>query len=192
MEVRRENARRLLAEYEAEKGEIDWSKIPIVCASNLTWSCAHALIMKQSLEKIGIDVELQPGDVTQVRGGEVAGDWELSTIGAWMDFDDPVDTCNTLYVTNGGRWYQRSSIPELDDICEQLTFEADFEKRRMLAWEMDKLAMNDSAWVILFWSQWNGLHWDYVKGFVYSSVKGTSNPRMKYVWLTCDAPTAGC
>ena len=192
MEVRRENARRLLAEYEAEKGEIDWSKIPIVCASNLTWSCAHALIMKQSLEKIGVEVKLQPGDVTQVRGGEVAGDWELSTIGAWMDFDDPVDTCNTLYVTNGGRWYQRSSIPELDKICEQLTFETDFEERRRLAWEMDKLAMNDSAWVILFWSQWNGLHWDFVKGFVYSSVKGTSNPRMKYIWLTCDAPTANC
>ena len=68
----------------------------------------------------------------------------MSSLAAGLDFDDPIDTFGQLYITEGGRWYQRRSIPELDELYNQQKAEQDFDKRRELVWEMDKIATNDA------------------------------------------------
>jgi len=183
MNKRIDNAKRLLAEYEAEKGKIDWGKIKLVCASNITWSCKNGEIIQQSLKKIGINIALDPKDVTQHRGGEIAGTYTMSTLGASTVFDDPVDVYGQFYVTKGGRWFQRSSIPQLDKLYEQQKFMADFEERRKVAWEMDKLAMNDAAWLILLYFDKSQVQWDFVKGFTTTTIFSHTGARLKYTWL---------
>lgn len=188
MEARITNAMSLLESYESENGEIDWSNITIQCSSNITWACPNAEVVQQLLKKIDVEVDLEPLDVTAHRGNEVSGDYLMSLLGAGLDFDDPIDTFGQLYITDGGRWYQRRSIPELDDLYNQQKAERDFDKRRELVWEMDKIATNDAAYLVLHWWQFNRVQWDFVKGLTSTASARTTNARMIYTWL--DLPEA--
>ena len=93
-----------------------------------------------------------------------------------------------MFITEGGRWYQRRSIAELDDLFELQKSEGDFEKRRDLVWEMDTIAMNDASFLILHWWQFNRIQWDFVKGLTSTASARTTNARMIYTWL--DLPEA--
>jgi peptide/nickel transport system substrate-binding protein len=188
MDVRIAHAKQLLASYEAEKGKIDWSKINIQCSSNIAISCPNGEVIQQLLKKIDVNVALQPLDVTANRGNEVSGDYLMSSLGTGMNFDDPVDSFGQLFITKGGRWYQRSSVPELDALFQKQASELDFEKRRQLVWEMDKIAMNDSAYLILHWNLNNHVKWNFVKGHTSTNNLYSTNARMKYTWL--DLPEA--
>ena len=188
MEVRIANAKALLESYESEIGEIDWGSMSLQCSSNITWSCPNAEVVQQLLKRIDIEIELEPLDVTAHRGNEVSGDYFMSSLAAGLDFDDPIDTFGQLFITEGGRWYQRRSIAELDDLFEQQKSVTDFEERRELVWEMDKIAMIDSSFLILHWWQFNRVQWDFVKGLTSTASARTTNARMAYTWL--DLPEA--
>src|SRR5919198_1211189 len=159
------HAKELLAAYEKDKGKIDWSKIKLQCASNVKLTCENAQIVQQLLKKINVHIELDPMLVPQMRGNEVSGNYLLSSSGAATDFDDPIDSFGQLFITNGGRWYQRHSLPELDMLYEQQKFMADPEARKKVVWAMDSMAMNDAAYLILLWSNTYHVRWDFVKGW---------------------------
>ena len=177
------HAKELLAAYEKDKGKIDWSKIKLQCASNVKLTCENAQIVQQLLKKINVNIELDPMLVPQMRGNEVSGNYLLSSSGAAIDFDDPIDSFGQLFVTNGGRWYQRHSLPELDKLFEQQKFMADPEARKKVVWEMDSMAMNDAAYLILIWSNTYHVRWNFVKGWTHTPNIRSTNARMDYVWL---------
>ena len=155
--------RELLAEYYAEKGEIDWGSMPLNCISNILFSCGHSQIVQQMLKQIGVEIDLNPLLLTPYRDLEVSGDYLWGLSGAAYDFDDPIDVFGQSYITNGGRWYQRQSVPEIDRLYELQKFESDLEKRKELVWQMDEIAMNESGWIMLQWWDFHHLKWPYVK-----------------------------
>jgi peptide/nickel transport system substrate-binding protein len=177
------HAKELLAAYEKDKGKIDWSKIKLQCASNVKLTCENAQIVQQLLKKINVNIELDPMLVPQMRGNEVSGNYLLSSSGAAIDFDDPIDSFGQLFITNGGRWYQRRSLPELDKLFEQQKFMADPEARKKIVWEMDSMAMNDAAYLILMWTELYHVRWNFVKGWTPTPNIRSTNARMDYVWL---------
>jgi peptide/nickel transport system substrate-binding protein len=177
------HAKELLGSYEKEKGKIDWSKIKIQCSTNIKFSCENAQVVQQMLKKINVHIELDPMLVTQHRGNEVSGDYQLSLLGAAFDFDDPIDTFGQSFVTKGGRWYQRRSLPEVDKLYEQQKFMADPEERKKVILEMDKLVMNDSAYLILHWFDLHHVRWNFVKGWTATPNIRSTNARMDSVWL---------
>jgi peptide/nickel transport system substrate-binding protein len=177
------HAKELLAAYEKEKGKIDWSKIKIQCATNIKFSCEHAQIVQQLIKKINVNIELEPMLFAQLRANEVSGNYLLSLLGAATDFDDPIDTFGQWFVTKAGRWYQRHSLPELDKLFEQQKFMADPEARKKVVWEMDKLAMNDAAYLIMLWGELYHVRWNFVKGWTHTPNIRSTNSRMDYVWL---------
>jgi peptide/nickel transport system substrate-binding protein len=177
------HAKELLAAYEKDKGKIDWSKIKLQCSTNIPVTCENAQILQQLLKKINVPIELEPLLVTQHRGNEVSGDYLLSTLLAGFDFDDPIDTFGQLYVTNGGRWYQKHSVPELDKLFEQQKFITDPEARKKVIWDMDTIAMNQAAFLILHWVDVHHVRWNFVKGWMATPNARSTNARMDYVWL---------
>jgi peptide/nickel transport system substrate-binding protein len=177
------HAKELLASYEKEKGKIDWQKIKVQCASNIKFSCENGQIMQQLLKKINVNIELQPMILSQLRGNEISGNYLMSLLGAAMNFDDPIDTFGQLFVTNGGRWYQRRSLPALDALFAQQTFMGDPEARKKVVWEMDTLAMHDAAYLILLWPEFYHVRWNFVKGWTQTSNLWSTNVRMDTVWL---------
>ena len=177
------NAKALLAAYEKEKGKIDWSKIKVQCATNIKFSCENGQIMQQMLKKINVNVELEPMLFAQLRANEVSGNYLMSLLGAAMDFDDPIDPFGQLFVTKGGRWYQRHSLPELDKLFEQQKFMADPEARKKIVWDMDAIAMNDAAYLVLQWPIFFHVRWNFVKGWTHTPNIRSTNSRMDTVWL---------
>ena len=177
------NAKALLAAYEKEKGKIDWSKIKVQCATNIKFSCENGQIMQQMLKKINVNVELEPMLFAQLRANEVSGNYLMSLLGAAMDFDDPIDPFGQLFVTKGGRWYQRHSLPELDKLFEQQKFMADPEARQKIVWDMDTIAMNDAAYLVLQWPVFFHVRWNFVKGWTHTPNIRSTNSRMDTVWL---------
>jgi len=177
------HAKELLASYEKDKGKIDWSKIKLQCSTNIPVTCENAQIIQQLLKKINVNVVLEPMLVTQHRGNEVSGDYFLSTLLAGFDFDDPIDTFGQMFVSKGGRWYQRHSLPELDRLFAQQLFLTDPEARKRVIWEMDKLAMNDAAFLILHWIDLHHVQWNFVRGWTATPNARSTNARMDSVWL---------
>jgi peptide/nickel transport system substrate-binding protein len=177
------HGKELLASYEKEKGKIDWSKIKVQCATNIKFSCENGQIMQQMLKKININVELEPMLFAQLRANEVSGNYLMSLLGAAMDFDDPIDPFGQLFVTKGGRWYQKHSLPELDKLFEQQKFMADPEARKKVVWEMDTMAMNDAAYLVLQWPEFFHVRWNFVKGWTHTPNIRSTNSRMDSVWL---------
>src|SRR5215471_16843020 len=177
------HAKELLAAYEKEKGKIDWSKIKLQCATTIKFSCENAQVVQQLLKKINVNVSLEPMLFSQLRANEVSGDYWLSLLGAAIDFDDPIDTFGQWFVTKGGRWYQRHSVPEIDKLYEQQKFIAAPEERKKVIWEMDRLAMNDAAYLILHWFDLHHVRWQFVKGWTITPDIRSTNARMDYVWL---------
>jgi peptide/nickel transport system substrate-binding protein len=177
------HAKELLAAYEKEKGKIDWSKIKLQCATTIKFSCENAQVVQQLLKKINVNIGLEPMLFSQLRANEVSGNYWLSLLGAAIDFDDPIDTFGQWFVTNGGRWYQRHSVPEIDALYEQQKFIASPEERKKVIWEMDKLAINDAAYLILHWFDLHHVRWNFVKGWTITPDIRSTNARMDYVWL---------
>ena len=177
------HAKELLASYEKEKGKIDWKKLKVQCATNIKFSCENGQIMQQLLKKINVNVELDPMLLSQLRANEVSGNYLMSLLGAAMNFDDPIDTFSQLFVTNGGRWYQRRSLPALDALFEQQKFMADPEARKKVIGDMDTLAMNDAAYLVLLWPEFYHVRWDFVKGWTHTPNLWSTNARMDTVWL---------
>jgi ABC-type transport system substrate-binding protein len=140
-------------------------------------------VVQQLLKKINVNVELEPMLVAQHRGNEVSGNYLLSLLGAAVDFDDPIDSFGQWFVTNGGRWYQRHSLPDLDKLFAQQKFTPDLEARKKRIWDMDKLAMNDAAYLVLHWFDLNHVRWNFVKGWTITPNIRSTNARMDYVWL---------
>ena len=183
MPKRLAHAKELLAAYEKEKGKIDWSKIKLQCATTIKFSCENSQVVQQLLKKINVNIELEPMLFSQLRANEVSGNYWLSILGAAIDFDDPIDTFGQWFVTKGGRWYQRRSLPELDKLYEQQKFIADPEERKKVIWEMDKLAINDAAYLVLHWFDLHHVRWDFVKGWTITPDIRSTNARMDFVWL---------
>jgi len=183
MVTRIAHAKELLASYEKEKGKIDWRKLKVQCATNIKFSCENGQIMQQLLKKINVHVELDPMLLSQLRANEVSGNYLMSLLGAAMNFDDPIDTFSQLFVTHGGRWYQRRSLPALDALFEQQTFMADPEARKKVIGDMDTLAMNDAAYLVLLWPEFYHVRWDFVKGWTHTPNLWSTNARMDTVWL---------
>jgi peptide/nickel transport system substrate-binding protein len=177
------HAKELLAAYEKEKGKIDWSKIKLQCATTIKFSCENAQVVQQLLKKINVNIGLEPMLFSQLRANEVSGNYWLSLLGAAIDFDDPIDTFGQWFVTKGGRWYQRHSVPEIDALYAQQKFIANPEERKKVIWEMDKLAMNDAAYLILHWFDLHHVRWHFVKGWTITPDIRSTNARMDYVWL---------
>jgi len=177
------HAKALLASYEQEKGNIDWRKLKAQCASNIKLSCENGQVMQQLLKKINVHIDLEPMLLSQLRANEVSGNYVMSLLGAALNVDDPIDTFGQLFVTNGGRWYQRRSLPALDALFAQQTFMAEPEARKKVIWDMDTLAMNDAAYLILLWAEFYHVRWDFVKGWTHTPNIWSTNARMDSVWL---------
>ena len=66
---------------------------------------------------------------------------------------------------------------------QQQKFMADPEARRQVVWEMDKLAMNDAAYLILLWPEFHHVRWNFVRGWTHTPNIRSTNARMDSVWL---------
>ena len=183
MEVRRQHARELLADYEADKGKIDWGQVPMQCATQHV-SCDIAVITQQLLEDVGIEgLNLDPGELMTTWFAGVDGEFNMLSMINNVDYDDPTEVFGKNYVTGADRGFHRHWLPELDEMFEKQKFMQDFEARKKLAWDMMELVINDAGFTPIIWKTFPKLWRDYVRAPEPHPSSDAVIARMEYVWL---------
>ena len=85
----------------------------------------------------------------------------------------------------------RKNVKEYDDVMNEQRRIIYADRRKILegqdiqkvVWEMDTLAMNDAAYLILMWPEFYHVRWDFVKGWTLTPNLWSTNARMDTVWL---------
>ena len=182
MEVRRENARKLLAEYEAEKGTIDWSKVPYQIPTQHVGG-ENGEIIQSLMKKVGVDLVLKPVEQVSAWGNQVDGNFNMSGMIGATDFDDPTEALAKVYVTGASFGFHAVGDPEIDRLFEEQKFEQDTEKRKKIVWEIERLGAEQAGTLFLVWKNTERLQRDFVKGWTPSEFWSSTAARSEYVWF---------
>ena len=164
MEVRRALARDLIADYEADKGPIAPGTFQFQCGT-LHVSCEIAVLYQSQLAKVGIDMEITPGDTIEVWFSQVEGNHFMTTFFTTLESDDPGPAMGQQFICTGTHNYHFRCLDELDTIWSAQIFENDESARRQSAWDMNTLAMNDAANLIIYWHLAEHIRRDFIKGW---------------------------
>ena len=188
MDVRRQHARELLADYEAENGPIDWeSTIRWQCGAEHP-SCPVAVIGQQLLKEVGINIDIKVGEIITTWTNQISGDYDISGMLSSIDFDDPIEHFGKMWITGGAYAFHRNFDKGIDALYHKQIFLTDRAERLRIAREIDTWAMNESGRSVLLWSAAEHIQRGYVKGWTpYPDFRNT-NGRLEYVWL--DLPEA--
>lgn len=157
-----EGAKSLLA----EAGVSDLSLKLLIAAGN-SIDEQTAILVKDQLGKVGIDVAIEKQEQGQEWDSTVAGDYDLS-LNYWtndiIDPDEKATFCvygdpdNRSYYTN----YRNERVSELVDLGRR---EMDPAKRKDIYYEIQALATADVHWVDLYYSPFRNASRKNVEGF---------------------------
>jgi peptide/nickel transport system substrate-binding protein len=114
---------------------------------------AEALLIQNSLQKVGIKCELEKIAWATLREKLQNGDYEMA-LGTWMpDFGDPYQYMNCFYdsTMKGLPVYRdRYKNPAMDKYLSQALAVSDQGQRTAIYKNAQKLAIDDAAYVLLF------------------------------------------
>ena len=183
MEARRQHARDLIADYEAENGPVDWSSGPENnCMANHV-SCEVAVLLQSDLQKVGIDFPIAPGEIIEVFGRTVDGTLDTTQWFSVTEFDDPSAYIGQMYTTGAGFGFGQKPPPAgLDDIWQGQLF-ASQDERLAAAEEMDRLVMNDANILTLYFGISEHIRRDFVRGWGVRPFYFDAMGAMEYLWL---------
>jgi peptide/nickel transport system substrate-binding protein len=140
-----EKAKQLMAESSAPDG----FPVTLTVAAGAAADNQMAVMIKDMLAQINIDVTIEPTDPTAQFDRFVKGDFEMTLLNQTSDNLDP-DT-NLLYccVSDGGAnsYYTGWKDPEVDDLYRQSQVELDFAKRNQILDEFQKLVMERGPFI---------------------------------------------
>ncbi len=139
-----------------------------------------AISIQEQMKDIGIDFKLeqmlQASLNTQQQQGELA-----FTRGNWgADYFDPENFLSLFYSKNivpFGPNKTGYSNPEIDRLYEKSIRLTDFEERKEIYNEMERIVIEDAAWVFLYYNQKNYLLRKNIGGFF---LDGLNNLVLKY------------
>ena len=182
MAVRKANAQRLLDEYEAEKGKIDWSqvdwKVPLQHEGETV-----SQIYQSEMKELGVDLNLNTKEMMVAWGESMEGSFHALPMYGLIDFDDPTGTFNRFHI-NGAIWGMHGNYSkDIDDLYFKQVFVTDPVERQKLAWEIDTWTMEQASMNYLYWSANDHLMWNFVKGYEHPAPFRSTNSRMEYIWL---------
>ncbi|MFH1486091.1 MAG: ABC transporter substrate-binding protein, partial [Chloroflexota bacterium] len=148
----------------AEAGFPEGFKTTLVAASG----GAHesiAVIARDQMAKIGIDVELSLMDIASVNDRAGRRAYDLFSAG-WTDTTgDPDETLFTYYLTGGSRNRGDFSDKETDALIDKQARTMDVKARQAVLAEIEKKCLELVPAVITFWDIWQIGAWKEVKGF---------------------------
>ena len=142
-----------------------------------------AVILIDQLKEIYVDGELEPVDTTQWFPRLYRKDFTVALNFTGNGIDDPDQNFYENYTCGAEGNYIKYCSPELDQMVDRQSMEADMEKRKALVWQIErKLAEEGIRPVIMYFTAGN-CRQPYVKGLTLMSNSIYNGWRMEDVWL---------
>jgi peptide/nickel transport system substrate-binding protein len=142
-----------------------------------------AVILIDQLKEIYVDGELEAVDTTQWFPRLYRKDFTVALNFTGNGIDDPDQNFYENYTCGAEGNYIKYCDPELDQMVDRQSMEANQEKRKALVWQIErKLAVDGVRPVIMYFTAGN-CRQPYVKGLTIMSNSIYNGWRMEDVWL---------
>ena len=141
-----------------------------------------AVIMIDQLKEVYIDGELETIDTTNWFPRVMRKDYIVGLAGAGSG-PDPDQNLRLLYGCGGELNYNGYCSPQVDQLIDQQSSEADPEKRKKLVWEVERTLAEDGARPIIFYDHRATCWQPHVKGLTIMVNSLFNGWRMEDVWL---------
>jgi peptide/nickel transport system substrate-binding protein len=142
-----------------------------------------AVILIDQLKEIYIDAVLEPVETANWFPKIYRKDYTIAINGTESGVDDPDQQFYENFVCGAVRNYTGYCNPEVDQLIDRQSAEADPAKRRQLVWEIERKLAEDGARPIIFYPRGGTCAQPYVKGLVTMVNSIYNGYRMEDVWL---------
>ena len=154
-----------------------------VSTSNLAPYRDPAVILIDQLKQIYMDGVLEPLDTTQWYPKLMRKDYAVGLNITETAVDDPDPAFYENYVCGAMRNYTGYCNPELEQLFDRQSTEADEGQRKKLVWEIERKLAEDGARPIIFYNRFAYCWQPQVKGWTMMVNSIINNFRMEDVWL---------
>jgi peptide/nickel transport system substrate-binding protein len=142
-----------------------------------------AVILIGQLREIYIDGQLDPVDTAIWFPKVIRRDYTVGLTVTETALDDPDTLFYENYVCGAERNYTGHCDPQLDQLIDRQSIEADESKRRAMVWSVERKLAEDRVRPVVFYTRLSTCWQPWVKGFTIM-VNGFFNGwRMEDVWL---------
>jgi peptide/nickel transport system substrate-binding protein len=142
-----------------------------------------AVILISQLKEIYIDGELDLVDTALWYPRMVRKDYTVGMVPIEAGVDDPDQMFYENFYTGAARNYAGYSDPEFDKLVDRQSMEADPQKRKQLAWEIERKLAEDDARPIIYYNRGAVCRQPYVKGLTLMVNSIYNGWRMEDIWL---------
>jgi peptide/nickel transport system substrate-binding protein len=153
-----------------------------VSARDLPYLRDPAVILIDQLKQVYIDGELETIDTTNWFPKVMRKDYIVGITGG-QGGPDPDQNLQQLYGCGGELNYSGYCSPEVDQLIEQQSSEANQEKRKQLVWEIERQLAADGARPIIFYDRRATCWQPRVKGLTLMVNSLFNGWRLEDVWL---------
>jgi peptide/nickel transport system substrate-binding protein len=142
-----------------------------------------AVILIDQLKEIYIDAVLEPVETVNWFPKIYRKDYTIAINGTESGVDDPDQQFYENFVCGAVRNYTGYCNPEVDNLIDQQSAEADPAKRKQLVWQIERRLAEEGARPIIFYPRGGTCTQPYVKGLTTMVNSIYNGYRMEDVWL---------
>src|SRR3984893_9171471 len=142
-----------------------------------------SVILIGQLREIYIDGQLDTVDTAIWFPKVIRKDYTVGLTVTETALDDPDQLFYENYVCGAERNYTGYCNPQLDQLIDRQSMEADDDKRRALVWEIERKLAEDRVRPIIFYTRLSTCWQPWVKGFTIMVNSLFNGWRMEDVWL---------
>jgi peptide/nickel transport system substrate-binding protein len=142
-----------------------------------------AVILLSQLKEIYIDAELQLTETPQWYPKLIRKDYAVGLSISENSLDDPDQILYENYVCGAAHNYSGYCNPELDELVDTQSMEADPESRRQLVWQIERKLAEDDVQPIVFYGRFGTCWQPQVRGLTVMANSLSNGWRMEDVWL---------
>ncbi len=160
-----ERAKQLLSEskYAGDLGEITLAE----SGAGATVGPTTEAIIQYWKDNLGVEVKIQQAESGTFFDDIDEGRYQMFHLGWIMDYPDPEDILDILFHSKSRQNNSQYSNAEVDAKLETARTEADTEKRLALYQEIEKIILDEAAWMPMFFDVGHVLVKPYVKNYIF-------------------------
>jgi peptide/nickel transport system substrate-binding protein len=142
-----------------------------------------SVILIDQLKQVYIDGELETIDTTNWYPKVIRKDYTVALNLTGSTVDDPDQGLYENYTCGAIGNYNGYCNPEVDKLVDRQSMEADPQKRKQLAWEIERKLAEDDARPIIYYNRGAVCRQPYVKGLTLMVNSIYNGWRMEDIWL---------
>jgi oligopeptide transport system substrate-binding protein len=176
-----EEAQRLLAESKYGGADGLGPVVLTEIGGGASAGFATQAIIEMWRQNLGVEVSIEQSEAASFFDDLDRGTLQMFDIGWIMDYPDPEDIIDLLFHSTSRQNNTNYSNPEFDALVEEARLQSDFTKRAELYQEAERILLQETPWIPLFYGRDHIVVKPNIQGFEPQAIV---IPRLRFVTIT--------